>query len=149
MRGISGRWWAGTGLALAALCGTLAACGGDPGGTTGAWKYDEAASVERAGDSKGLAANIQKTFGGMTGTLEFHRDNSYHLTLTGGPEPRDEAGSFKSGNGEMVLNPKSRNGAPVDPTVNEYRIKAPDSKHLDLTIKGFPAVFTPAPIPSK
>ena len=136
-------------VAASALCAALAACGGDPGGTTGAWKYDEAASVERAGDSKGMAANIRKTFAGMTAALEFHRDNSYHLTIAGGPDPREETGTFKTGNGNMVLNPKNRNGAAVDPTASEYTLRAPDSKHIELTLKGFPAVLIPTAPPGK
>ena len=137
------------GFVIASALGALAACGGDPGGTTGAWKYDEAASVERAGDSKPMAANIRRTFAGMAATLEFHRDNSYHLTITGGPDPRDETGSFKSGNGNMVLNPKNRGGAAVDPTANEYTLRAPDSKHMELTLKGFTAVLVPTAPPGK
>lgn len=114
-----------------------------PGGTTGAWKYDEAATVERAGDSAGAAAKLRQRFAGMTVSLEFHRDNSYRLTITGGPDPRDEAGSFKSGNGQMVLNPKQRNGQPVNPTENEYNVRAPDSQHIELTLKGYSAVLIP------
>lgn len=127
----------------------LSACGGDPGGTTGAWKYDEEATVARAGDSAGAAAKLKQRFSGMAVSLEFHRDNSYHLTITGGPDPRDEAGSFKSGNGQMILNPKQRNGQAVNPTETEYNLRAPDSKHLELTLKGYSAVLTPSAAPAK
>ena len=141
----------GRGLSLAllplALAATLAACGGEPQGTTGAWRYDEDASAKRVGDSVNGIAIMKRKFAGMVGALEFHRDNTYHLTITGGPAPTEQTGTFKAGNGEMVLNPKIVDGQTVNPTEAEVHIHAPDAKHLEVILKGFTAVFTPAPPP--
>jgi hypothetical protein len=135
------------GLSCAVLA-LLSACGGDPAGTTGAWKYDEQASVDRTGDSKKAGDILKRALSGMTATLEFHRDNTYRLTIAGGPDPREETGSFKSGNGMMVLSPKIRNGQAVAAS-SDYNLKAPDSKHLELNLKGHTAVLIPAAPPPK
>src|SRR6188472_3377798 len=47
-----------------AVLAVLAACGGEPGGTTAAWKYDEAASADRIGDSPKEAQNMKRLFHG-------------------------------------------------------------------------------------
>ena len=103
-----------------------------PAGVTAVWQYDEARTVLRA-ESGGAA--LKAKLAGMTIDLQFRSDNSYSLSIKGGPAPISAEGTFKTKFGGMVLSKTVVDGKPVTPS--DLHLKSPTRDALELSVDGY------------
>jgi hypothetical protein len=121
-------------LAFAASAALLAGCADESVHVTGSYRYDEQATLVRADATREAT---KKALAGLSAALEFRSDNTYTLSVRGGPKPIESTGTFKSAYGYMSLFPKVLDGKTVsDPSAVEIRAKAPDRASLELNVAG-------------
>ena len=125
-------------LTAACLAVALAACGSPPPPTV--WYYDLEATKKHAEPE--THASLAEHLKGVAVTLEFRGDNSFTMVVVGTDKPGTTEGSFRSGNGEMILVPNKVNGAAVpNPAAAEVHLRAPDSDRIEMKIAGVTAVL--------
>ncbi len=125
-------------VATLALFPLVAACGkSGPARVNAMWTYDEERTVKLA-DVAGPKTKV--ALAGMVVDLQFRDDNSYSLSITGGPAPTTSAGTFKSGYDGVLLVASTVDGKPVSPPV-ERKLRAPERGTLQLSMGVYDVVL--------
>ena len=109
--------------------------------TTAQTRYREAPLGVTLARAEGGGAKLKAKLAGMAIDLEFRSDNTFSLSIKGGPEPISTGGTFKTGFGGLVLTKTTVDGKPA--AASELRVKSPDRATMELTLAGETVILKP------
>jgi hypothetical protein len=119
----------------------VAACSDSKSVQTVTWalSVEESASRAEAGNREA----VRKRFDGISVVLELRSDNSFTLTVTGGPDAQTSTGTYKSGYDAIFLYRTARDGKPVaEADRGAWRLRSPAGKLIEVELSSMLAVLT-------
>ena len=124
--------------AAALLLPSVAACNVKDPVKSRVWVLNAAESLKRTPDEEKAAAKT--ALEGLDIVLEMRTDNTFSLTIKGGPQAQVSTGTYKSGFDNIFLVRKTIDGKPA-PADDDWKLVA-SSKHIEVPSGAVTAVLT-------